>query len=49
MNKYKVYLGQFDFDIEAEEIAHEAPVILFYVGCEIVASVPESCIVIKNN
>ncbi len=49
MNKYKVYLGQYDFEIEAEEIVHEAPVILFYVGIEIVASVPESSIIIKKN
>ena len=49
MNKYKVYLGNYDFDIEAEEIAHEAPVILFYVGSEIVASVPETSIIIKKN
>ena len=28
---------------------YKAPIILFYVGSEIIASVPESCIVIKNN
>lgn len=53
MNRFKVILNPYtvdiDVDINADNMVHKTPVILFYKGTEIVASVPESSVVIKTN
>ena len=49
MNRFEITLNPYTFDINADKMVHEAPVILFYTNDEIVASVPETSIIIKKN